>query len=44
MIDGILKEFTEIIKEKEPMYKNNVQLIQEALMIGLEQMKDKNDN
>ncbi|SEJ42789.1 hypothetical protein SAMN04488127_1729 [Bhargavaea ginsengi] len=44
MIDGILKEFTEIIKEKEPMYKNNMQLIQEALMIGLEQIKDKYDN
>lgn len=41
MIDGILKEFLDVIKEKHPEYQNNAQLVQDALMKGLDIIKDK---
>ncbi|MCC8024398.1 MAG: hypothetical protein LIP16_03735 [Clostridium sp.] len=40
MVDGILKEFLDIIKAQKPQYKNNVSVIQDALMQGLEVIKN----
>ncbi len=40
MIDGILKEFLDIIKLQNPQYKDNIGIIQSALMKGLEEIKD----
>lgn len=40
MVDGILKEFLDIIKAQKPQYKNNVNVIQDALMKGLEMIKN----
>ena len=40
MIDGILKEFLEIIMLQNPQYKDNIGIIQSALMKGLEAIKD----
>ena len=40
MIDGILKEFLEIIRLQNPQYKDNIGIIQSALMKGLEAIKD----
>ncbi len=39
MIDGILKEIVNIIKREKPEYENNVSVIQDALMRGLEEIK-----
>lgn len=39
MIDGILKEIVNIIKREKPEYENNVSVIQDALMKGLEEIK-----
>ena len=39
IIDGALKQFLDIIKSKEPRYENNLAVIQEALMKGLESIK-----
>lgn len=39
MIDGILKEILNIIKREKPEYENNVSIIQDALMKGLEEIK-----
>ena len=39
MVDGILKEFLEIIKIRNPQYESNVSIIQDALMKGLESIK-----
>lgn len=39
MVDGILKEFLEIIKIRNPQYDSNVSIIQDALMKGLESIK-----
>lgn len=41
MIDGILKEFLNIIKAQNPQYEDNISIIQSALMKGLEDIKDK---
>jgi hypothetical protein len=40
IIDGILEQFLDIIKHKDSKYENNLQIIQEALMKGLEQIKN----
>ena len=40
MVDGILKEFMDIIKAKNPQYESNVSVIQDALMQGLEVIKN----
>lgn len=40
MVDGILKEFMDIIKAQNPQYENNVSVIQAALMQGLEVIKN----
>lgn len=40
MIDGILKEFLDIIRLQNPHYKDNISIIQSALMKGLESIKD----
>lgn len=39
IVDGVLKQFLDIIKSKEPKYENNLSLIQDALMKGLEVIK-----
>lgn len=40
MVDGILKEFMDIIKAQNPQYESNVSVIQDALMQGLEVIKN----
>ena len=40
MVDGILKEFMDIIKAQNPQYESNVNVIQDALMQGLEVIKN----
>lgn len=40
MVDGVLKEFLDIIKTQKPQYENNVNVIQDALMKGLEMIKN----
>lgn len=40
MVDGVFKEFLDIIKHQKPQYENNVSLIQDALMKGLESIKN----
>lgn len=40
MVDGVLKEFLDIIKTQKPQYENNVNVIQDALMKGLEVIKN----
>lgn len=40
MVDGVLKEFLDIIKAQKPQYENNVSVIQDALMKGLESIKN----
>lgn len=40
MVDGILKEFMDIIKAQNPQYENNVSVIQDALMQGFEVIKN----
>lgn len=39
MVDGAIKELFEIIKREKVEYKNNVSIIQDALMKGLEEIK-----
>jgi len=39
IVDGILKQFLDVLKTKEPKYKNNLDIIQDALMKGLEKVK-----
>lgn len=39
IVDGVLKQFLNVIKSKEPKYENNLALIQDALMKGLEVIK-----
>lgn len=39
IVDGVLKQFLDIIKSKEPKYENNLVVIQEALMKGLESIR-----
>lgn len=40
MIDGILKEFFNIMKIEQTNYKNNLSIMQDVLMKGLESMRD----
>ena len=40
IVDGVFKEFLDIIKAQEPRYKDNVSVIQDALMQGLETIKN----
>lgn len=40
MVDGILKSFLDILKERNPGYNNNVSIVQDALMKGLEVLKN----
>ncbi len=40
MIDGILKEFFNIMKIEQPKYENNLTIMQDVLMKGLESMRD----
>ena len=40
MVDGAIKELFEIIKREKVEYENNVSIVQDALMKGLEQIKD----
>ncbi|MEI5994605.1 hypothetical protein [Candidatus Enterococcus mansonii] len=39
MIDGMLKEFVNIVKSKDSKYQTTVDVIQDALMKGLEDIK-----
>jgi len=39
VVDGMLKQFLEVIKAKESKYENNLGIIQDALMKGLEIVK-----
>ncbi len=40
IIDGQLKKFLEVIQMRQPSYSNNISIIQDALMKGLEQIKN----
>ena len=40
MVDGVLKQFFDIIKIQKPEYKDNVSIVKEALMKGLEEIKN----
>lgn len=40
MVDGALKEFFDIIKREKSEYTNSVSIVQDALMRGLEQIKN----
>ena len=40
MVDGAIKELFEIIKCEKAEYKNNVSIVQDALMKGLEEIKN----
>ncbi len=39
IVDGIFKEFLDVIKMKQLNYKNNVSVLQDALMKGLEEIR-----
>ena len=41
MIDGILKEFFNIMKIEQPKYENNLTIMQDVLMKVLESMRDR---
>lgn len=41
MVDGILKEFVNIVKSKDSKYETTIDIIQDALMRGLEDIKEK---
>lgn len=40
MVDGMFKEVLNVIRTENPQYENNVSLIQDALMKGLEAIKN----
>lgn len=40
MIDGVIKELFDIIKQEKEEYNNNVSIVQDALMKGLEEIKN----
>lgn len=42
MVDGVFKDFLDLIKMKNPQYESNVNIIQDALMKGLESTKNGN--
>ena len=39
IVDGMLKQALDIIKMKQPNYENNVSILQEAIMRGLEEIR-----
>ncbi len=39
IVDGMLKQALDIIKMKQPNYENNVSILQEAFMRGLEEIR-----
>ena len=39
MVDGVLKDFLDIVKREKTEYKDNVTIIQDALFKGLESIK-----
>lgn len=44
MVDGLFKEFINIAKSKDSKYQTTVDVIQDALMKGLEDMKNEFSN
>jgi len=40
MIDGILQQFIGVILQRNQVYKTNLDVVQDALMKGLEQIKN----
>ena len=42
MVDGILKEFIDVIKNKNSEYRSNTDLIEDALMKGLQKITEEN--
>ena len=40
MVDGVIKELFDIIKREKKEYSNNVSIVQDALMKGLEEIKN----
>ena len=40
MVDGAIKELFDIIKREKKEYTNNVSIVQDALMKGLEEIKN----
>ncbi|MBO5057766.1 MAG: hypothetical protein J6C64_15615 [Lachnospiraceae bacterium] len=40
MVDGVFREVLNVIRTENPQYENNVSLIQDALMKGLEAIKN----
>lgn len=40
MVDGAIKELFDIIKREKKEYSNNVSIVQDALMKGLEEIKN----
>ena len=40
MVDGFIKELFDIIKREKKEYSNNVSIVQDALMKGLEEIKN----
>ena len=40
MVDGAIKELFDIIKRENKAYSNNVRIVQDALMKGLEEIKN----
>ena len=40
IVDGKLKDFLDIIKSQNPQYQSNTHVIQDALMKGLESIKN----
>lgn len=44
IVDGVLEKFLEIIKKEKPQYENNASVIEDALMRGLQSIKNSIDN
>lgn len=40
IVDGILKQFFDIIKQEKSQYTDNVSIVQDALIKGLEEIKN----
>ena len=43
IVDGVLKQFIEIIQAKSPDYQNSLSVVQDALMKGLNTIKNEID-
>lgn len=43
IVDGVLKDFFEVIKTRNPNYPNDVTIVKDALMRGLESIKNEID-